>query len=173
MSVYSRPLSSLPSMVLPSPHQSRIAGRVRNHFLQWKKIAGPWHSKVIKEGIPRQWVGDPSPRIAPSTQCLLCTAAPRSSKSAARLSHYLEIGSVVPLANQDDTSGVCSTFFPVAKKGTDKLRGCIDLWTINLSLRYEHFKMEGTHIVAQILRRRDWMSKIDLSDFYMHLCIAE
>ena len=27
--------------------------------------------------------------------------------------------------------------------------------------------------MAQILRRRDWMTKIDLSDFDMHLSIAE
>ena len=44
---------------------------------------------------------------------------------------------------------------------------------INPFLRYEHFKMEGTHTLASMLRRRDWMTKIDLSDFYMHLPIAE
>ena len=48
-----------------TPHQSRIAGRVRDLFELWKKIAGPWHSKVIKEGIPLQWVGDPSPSNCP------------------------------------------------------------------------------------------------------------
>ena len=61
----------------------------------------------------------------------------------------------------------------MAKKETDKLRGCIDLRTINPFLKYEHFKMEDTHTLASMLRRRDWMTKIDLSDFYMHLPIAE
>ena len=72
-----------------------------------------------------------------------------------------------------EADGVWSTFFPVAKKGTVKLRGCIDLRTINPFLRYEHFKMEGTHTLASMLRRRGWMTKIDLSDFYIHLPIAE
>ena len=63
------------------------------------------------------------------------------------LQHYLAIGSVRPLQDQSDTRGVWSAFFPVPKKGTDKMRGCIDLTTINPYLKYEHFKMEGLHTV--------------------------
>ena len=53
------------------------------------------------------------------------------------------------------------------------MRGCIDLNTINPYLQYEHFKMEGLHTIQAQLRRRDHMWKIDMSDFYMHLLIAE
>ena len=53
------------------------------------------------------------------------------------------------------------------------MRGCIDLTTINPYLKYEHFKMEGLHTVQSQLRRRDHMWKVDMSDFYMHLLIAE
>ena len=37
------------------------------------------------------------------------------------------------------------------KSGTDKMRGCIDLTTINPYLKYEHFKMEGLHTVQSQL----------------------
>ena len=47
------------------------------------------------------------------------------------LQHYLAIGSIRPLKEQSDTRGVWSAFLPVPKKGTDKMRGCIDLNTIN------------------------------------------
>ena len=73
------------------------------------------------------------------------------------LQDYLAIGSVRPLADQSDTRGVWSAFFPVPKKGTDRMRGCIDLTTINPYLKYEHFKMEGLHTVQSQLRRRDRM----------------
>ena len=78
----------------------------------------------------------------------------------------------MPLEDQSDTTGVWSSFFPVPKKGTDKVRGCINLTTINPYLKYQHFKMEGTHTVAQMLRRKDYITKLDMSDFYMHLAVS-
>ena len=48
------------------------------------------------------------------------------------------------MANEEETAGVRSKFFPVAEKGTHKLQRCIELQKINPYLRYEHFKMEGT-----------------------------
>ena len=58
------------------------------------------------------------------------------------------------------------------KKGTDKMRGCVDLRKPNECIRYEHFKMEGLHTVAQMLRRNDYMTKIDISDFYHHFLLC-
>ena len=137
-------------------------------------ISSPWHTKTIMDGIPLQWVQDPPPFNRPFDSAISLRSRSKEFEGCSKtLQHYLEIGSVVPSLNQDETDGVWSTFFPVAKKGTDKLRGCIDLRTINPFLRYEHFKMEGTHTLASMLHRRDCMTKIDLSDFYMHLPIAE
>ena len=86
------------------------------------------------------------------------------------LQHYLAIGSVRPLP-ADTTDGLWSTFFPVPKKGTDKMRGCVDLRCPNECIKYEHFKMEGLHTVRDLLRRRDFMAKVDLSDYFFHLPI--
>ena len=86
------------------------------------------------------------------------------------LQHYLTIGSVRPLPS-DTQDGLWSTFFPVPKKGTDKMRGCVDLRCTNECIKYEHFKMEGLHTVAQLLRRNDYITKIDISDFYHHFLL--
>ena len=35
----------------------------------------------------------------------------------------------------------------------------------------DSFKMEGLHTVAQLLRRNDYITKIDISDFYHHFLL--
>ena len=64
--------------------------------------------------------------------------------------------------------GLWSTFFLVAKKNMAKMRGLIHFYKLNLHLEYAHFKMEGLHIVRNLLRRRDHMAKVDMSDFFFH-----
>ena len=43
----------------------------------------------------------------------------------------------------------------------------------NEHICYEHFKMEGLHTIRQLIRRNDLITKVDLSDFYMHFLICE
>ena len=98
---------------------------------------------------------------------------PRSAEleaCSATLQHYLEAAAVEELP-ADTEGGLWSTFFSVAKKNTTKMRGCLDLRPLNRHLRYEHFKMEGLHTVRDLLRRRDYMAKVDLSDYFVHLPI--
>ena len=66
----------------------------------------------------------------------------------------------------ETSDGLWSTFFPVPKKGTDKMQGCVDLRKRNSCIRYEHFKMEGLHTIQQLIRRNDLITKVDLSDFF-------
>ena len=53
------------------------------------------------------------------------------------------------------------------------MRGCVDLHKPNSCIQYEHFKMEGLHTVQQLIRRTDLITKVDLSDFYMHFLIGK
>ena len=64
---------------------------------------------------------------------------------SATLEHYLKIGSVRLLPETSD--GLWSTFFQVPKKGTNKMRGFVDLRKPNSCIWYEHFEMEGLHTV--------------------------
>ena len=99
--------SSPPQVVLPPPHQSRIAGRVRSHLPQWKKISGPWHTKTIMDGIPLQWVQDPPPFNRPFDSAIFLRSRTKEVEGySTTLQHDLEIGAVVPLLNQYETDGV-------------------------------------------------------------------
>ena len=91
---------------------------------------------------------------------------------SATLEHYLKIGLVeeLPLETSD---GLWSTFFPMLKKGTDKMQGCVDLRKPHSCIRYNHFKMEGLHTIQQLIRRDDLITKVDLSDFYVHFLIGD
>ena len=42
----------------------------------------------------------------------------------------------------------------------------------NSRIQHEHFKMEGLHTIPQLIRRDDLITKVDLSDFYMHFLIS-
>ena len=53
------------------------------------------------------------------------------------------------------------------------MQGCVDLRKPNNCIWYEHFKMEGLHTVQQLIRRDDLITKVDLSDFYMHFLIGK
>ena len=61
---------------------------------------------------------------------------------------------------------------PCEEKGTDKMRGCVDLRNSNSCIRYEHFKMEWLHTIQQLIHRNNLITKVDLSDFYMHFPIG-
>ena len=84
------------------------------------------------------------------------------------LEHYIKISSVKELPLETSNS-LWSTFFPVLKKGTNKMQGSIDLCRSNEHIEYEHFKkMEGLHMI-----RNNYIMKVDLSDFYMHFLISK
>ena len=53
------------------------------------------------------------------------------------------------------------------------MRGSIDLGRSNEHIWYEHFKMEGLYTIQQLLRCNDYITKVDLSDFYMHFLIGQ
>ena len=162
------PLS--PSVRIPPLHSVPAPERARLALSHWKKIAGPWHLRLIQEGIPLEWIaGPPSPNRLFDSALGLKGRQLELQACRDTLEHYLEIGSIRALLDQADTTGVWMSFFPVAKKGTSKMRGCMDARYLNQHLMYHHFKMEGVHTLQSVMHRRDYMTKFDLSDFYMHL----
>ena len=49
----------------------------------------------------------------------------------------------------------------------------MDLREPNQHISYKHFKMEGHCTIEQLLRCNDLITKVDFSDFYMHLLIGK
>ena len=124
------------------------------------------------QGIPLDFQDDQKPpeNRPYDSAARLSPRSPELEACTATLQHYLESAAVEELP-ADTEGGLWSTFFPVAKKNTAKVRGCLDLRPLNRHLRCEHFKMEGLHTVRDLLRRRDFMTKVDMSDYFFHLPI--
>ena len=58
---------------------------------------------------------------------------------------------------------------PGRKKGGGGQRPVINLRALNQYVRVEHFKMEGLHLVPDLLQQREWMVKMDLKDAYLQI----
>ena len=74
----------------------------------------------------------------------------------------------VEIAFPGPESQFLSTLF-VRQKKDGGVRPIFNLKTLNKCVTYEHFKMEGFHMIKSLLKQNDFMVKVDLKDAY--LCI--
>lgn len=70
------------------------------------------------------------------------------------------------LPNSHHEQGFISSLFVVPKKGGGH-RPVINLKPLNYFIPYEHFKMESVHMLKDLIRKGDYMVKIDLKDAYL------
>ena len=66
---------------------------------------------------------------------------------------------------QPGQEGFISQIFLVPKKDGG-YRSVINLKALNRFIAEEHFKMEGFHMVKDLVKPHDWLAKIDLKDAY-------
>ena len=52
------------------------------------------------------------------------------------------------------------------------MQGCVDLRKPTGCIPYAHFKMEGLHTIQKLIRPNDLITKVDLSNCYMHFLIG-
>ena len=80
------------------------------------------------QGIPLDFQDDQKPpeNRPYDSAAQLSPRSPELEACTATLQHYLESAAVEELP-ADTEGGLWSTFFPVAKKNTAKVRGCLDL----------------------------------------------
>jgi hypothetical protein len=153
-----------------------VGGRLQHFASVWKQNLqlSKWHIRALEEGVPIEWCQDYKPGTnKPFDSALRYRVDSKERQSCSKtLQHYLDIGAVEVLP-PDTQGGLWHTFFPVPKKGTDKVRGCIDLRKVNQHIVYRHFKMEGLHTVSQLAKRGDYGVTVDMRDFYMHWLIRK
>ena len=96
--------------------------------------------------MPIKWISPPKTNLLFDYAARYPVGSKEQLACLATLEHYIKIGSVeeLPLETSD---GLWLTFFLVLKKGTNKMQGCIDLRRLNEHIEYEHFKMEGLHMI--------------------------
>ena len=74
------------------------------------------------------------------------------------------------IETQPAQEGFVSQIFLVEKKEGGQ-RPVINLKALNTFFKHEHFKMEGLHILPDLIQSEDWMIKLDLKDAYLQVPI--
>lgn len=72
---------------------------------------------------------------------------------------------IVRILDSGTDGFICSLF--VIPKKSGGFRPIVNLKPLNCFIRYEHFKMENLDSARLILRKGDWMAKLDLKDAYL------
>ena len=78
---------------------------------------------------------------------------------------------VSQVPKEEANKGFKSQLFAVPKKDGG-MRPIINLKALNTHVEIVHFKMEGIHMLKDILKPGDWMTKVDLKDAYFMVPIA-
>jgi hypothetical protein len=85
------------------------------------------------------------------------------------LSDLLLKKAIIPISRPTD--GFVSNMFAVPKS-SGGWRPILNLKKLNSFVRYEHFKMEGMESVKYLIRKNDWLVKVDLRDAYFTVPLA-
>ncbi len=144
-----------------------FAGRLKHFQNNWQCITNdPWVLDAISglriDFLQRPWQTNRPAELTFSekdTESLLTEINGMQSKQA------------ISETPQGDR-GFYSQLFLVPKKDGNQ-RPVINLKKLNSFVRTEHFKMEGIHMLKNLLRPGDWMAKVDLKDAYFMIPIAQ
>ena len=105
-----------------------------------------WHLKVL-EAMPIDWTSSPKCNLPFDFATRYPTGSKERLACSATLEHHIKIGSVQELP-LETFNGLRSTFFPIPKKGTGKMRGCVDLRKRTSCIRHKHFKIGAAYYSA-------------------------
>lgn len=137
-----------------------IAGRIKHFVKNWQKITKDPVVLDMVRGLSLEWAETPHQCREPST--------PKFSKAETRslnseIQKMLEKGAIEQV--QEEQNQFVSTLFLVPKRDGGN-RPVINLKQLNRFIQYRHFKMEGIHMVKELLEKQDYMCKLDLKDAY-------
>lgn len=148
-------LSSVEANHLP------IAGRLQFFIENWQGVTNdPWVLSAISGHhipftvIPHQ-VFLPSHQVSVEDEPLIDN----------QLRELIQKQVVHLVLEHDYHTGFVSNLFAIPKKG-GRQRPVFKVRQINQFIKYEHFKMEGIHMLRDLLKPNDFMAKIDLKDAY-------
>ena len=143
------------------------AGRLVHYQQNWLKVTQDrWVLNTIQgylidfSSIPHQPVIPHCPQYSAEQTRLI-------SEEVIELLQKGAIEEVVPV---EQTGFYYSNLFLVPKKDGGQ-RPVINLKALNNFVNKEHFKMEGIHTMKDLLRKGDWMAKIDLKDAFFSIPI--
>ena len=137
-------------------------GRLKYFLPIWQKITqDPWVLQVV-QGYQLEFISKPIQNYLAAKPGMSQTEQNILDQEVQTL---LDKHAILPVSNPE-TAGFISSVFVVSKKDGGN-RPVVNLKPLNQFLVYEHFKMEGIHMLRDLLRRNDYLVKIDLKDAYL------
>lgn len=145
-----------------------VGARLRGFASRWTEITDDhWSLMVVREGARLDFVSSPIQYSAP-------VAVPMSGEMMSvcdrEVADLLAKRAVVEVF--DGSEGFVCSLFVIPKK-SGGFRPIVNLKPLNSFIRYEHFKMEGLASVRFLVRKGDWMAKLDLKDAYLTVPIYD
>ena len=140
------------------------AGRLKHFLPAWEQITkDPWILQVVS-GYQIEFLDYP---VQHKTPALIPCTQDHQTIIDQEVQELLSKGAVHYIRdNTYQEPGFVSSLFVVPKKGGGH-RPVINLKPLNCFIPYEHFKMESIHMLKDLLRKGDYMIKIDLKDAYL------
>jgi len=142
-----------------------LAGRLSQYVGNWEQITQDrWVLQAIT-GYRLELTQ--TPHQARQPHGISCSQE-EHAKISQEIKELLDKGAIVeaPLS----TGSYITQIFLVEKKGGGQ-RPVINLKGLNSFVKMEHFKMEGLHILPDLIQQGDWMIKLDLKDAYLQVPI--
>ncbi|KAJ1148938.1 hypothetical protein NDU88_001762 [Pleurodeles waltl] len=138
-----------------------LGGRLRLFKRNWELLTSDaWVLQTVS-GFHIEFWGTPVREVIPRPMMF---SESDSNLIDAEVQELLLKGAICPALLHP--RGFVSNLFLVEKK--DKgFRPVINLCSFNKWVVYHHFKMEGIHLLLDILLQGDWMVRLDLKDAYL------
>ena len=146
------------------PNNLPQAGRLKHFLATWEQITkDPWVLQVVS-GYQIEFLDNPVQRNTPPPIPSSLDHQTIIDQEVWELLSKEAVHFVQPDSLQEP--GFISSLFVIPKKGGGH-RPVINLKPLNCFIPYEHFKMESIHMLKDLLKKGDYMVKIDLKDAYL------
>lgn len=146
----------------PIKSHSAIGGRLKYFFANWQLVSNDsWVLRSVLNGVAIDFLSFPSQKSLPSAVRMSIDMEKVCDKEVKDL---LEKGAIFEV--EDNSPGFVSSLFVIPKK-SGGYRPIVNLKPLNAYVAYEHFKMENLETVKNLVRKNDWLAKLDLRDAYL------
>ena len=147
----------------------KVGSRLKSFLPVWKNV-GAHHSiqNLIAEGYKLPF--RERPKLS-RTPCITSGFADLNKQNALSTAiQDLILKGAIDIVQKPDSLGFYSHLFLVPKPG-NRWRPVIDLSCLNKFLAISKFKMETPESIRASLRKKEWVTSIDLTDAYLHIPI--
>lgn len=158
----------VPQLVKLAPRhaQAAVGGRLVHFHQVWKALTEDhWVLRTIQRGLQLVWI-TPPPRYRSFPTNVGHMSKEQVSLVEEEIASMRAKEAIYQIS--PGTPGFESPLFITAKKGGG-YRPVFNLKDLNSHLESPHFKMEGLHMLPDLLRKGEFMAKLDLKDAYFSI----